>query len=243
MAPGPRVTRKDLKEDKVYVTMAGVVDFCIRNRFPIALIALGVLAVFAVVFYWRLQTQNISANASWARYQTTHIELPSERTAALRNVAAEYPKTAAGRFAAYEVANILYENGRYDEALEAFQEFLKKNGGHLLAPSAMEAIGYCQESLSQWKEAIETYQKLILNRADSPAAARAHYRLGLCFERTAEKESAIEAYEKTVELLPDSLWARYANERLESLKPPDASSTETLSTVPVPVKTTPVSEE
>ena len=51
MTTGPKITRKEFKDDKVYLTMAEVVDYVIRNRTTVALAALAVIAVFAAGYY------------------------------------------------------------------------------------------------------------------------------------------------------------------------------------------------
>ncbi len=233
MTTGPKVTRRDLKEDKVYLTMAGVVDYLVRYRLWIGVAILVVILAFAVSYLAHLRAQKTAEEASWALYQARFPEDTAEKLAALDKVAADYKTTPAGRFAAYLIADTLYEDGRYEEAATAFQTFLENNRNHLLAPSAMEAIGFCHESVGRWTEAIETYQELIRKRPESPAAARVNYRIGLCYERSEQPENAINAYEATLELLPDSLWAEYAAARLMRLRPavpaaPDAATLETL---------------
>ena len=232
MAKGPKIARRDLKEDKAYMTMAGVVDFFVRYRLLVALAALGVLVAFAVGYYTHIRSQSTTAEASWALYQTDFLQQPLEKVAALREVAAGYGKTQAGRFASFELANSLYDEGRYEEALGAFREFLKNNPGHILASSAMEAIGYCGESLGQWEEAIRSYEQLIKDYPASAAAARVNYRLGHCYEKVERKEKAIEAYGKTIELLPGSLWAIYSERRLASLSPSTHPPSETKPPLP-----------
>ena len=226
MTTGPKVTRKDLKEDKVYVTMAEVVDYVVRYRVVLAFVALGVLSVFAAGYYMMIQSRQAAGDASWAFYQAGFIEDSSEKILALERVVDEYGGAEAGRFAAFELANTLYADGRYEEALGAFQAFLKKNRSHLLAPAAVEAVGYCQESLGQWSEAIQTYEGLLSKDTTGPVVARATYRLGLCHEKSGDEEKATEYYARVAELAPDSLWAEYANRRLESLNPEEYASAE-----------------
>ena len=219
MTKGPRITRKEFKEDKVYLTMAEVVDYAIRYRLLIGLAALAVIAAAALAYYMSERSERISTEASWALYQADNIEDSAERAAALEKVIDGFRGTQAARFAEFALANALYDDAKYEEALEAFQEFRKRNSRHLLAPSAVEAIGYCRESLGQWNEAIETYESMIRDDPAGPIAVRANYRLGHCHEKLGDKEKAIEYYEAATELSPESLWAMYAGQQLESLDP------------------------
>ena len=219
MTKGPRITRKEFKEDKVYLTMAEVVDYAIRYRLQIGLAVLAIIAVAAMFYFMSERSGRISTEASWALYQANDIEDSTEKAAALEKVVEDYRGTQAARFAEFALANSLYGEARYEEALEAFQEFLKRNSNHLLAPSAAEAVGYCRESLGRWNEAIETYEAMIRDNPAGPLAARANYRLGHCHEKLDEREKAIEHYEKAAELAPGSLWATYADQQLKSLDP------------------------
>lgn len=218
MAKGPRVGRRDLKEDKVYVTLASVYDYILKNRQWVGLGALGVILIFALAYFAQARSRGAGAEASWERYKAGYMESPSEKKAALEKVVSEYGGTTAGQVAAFDLANMLYDEGRYSEAIEAFDTFAKKNPRHILAASAIEAIGHCHESLGQWEEAKKTYLDLIRRRPDSNEVARAHYRLGLCHEKTGDNDKAIESYEKVVDLLPETLWARYSTQRLDALK-------------------------
>ena len=219
--PPPAVTkvkRRDLKEDKVYLTLAGVADFFAQNRMWIGLGVLVIVLAFALGYYRNIRLQRENAEASLALYKA--IGATDDEAATIKKVTTEYRGTAVAPVATYELANTLYNQGKYEDALATFKEFLKQYPSHLLAPSATEAQGYCYESLGKWKEAAATYESLIKNDA-SPEAKRANFRLGLCYEHTGEKQKAIDAYKKTAELLPQSLWAEYANDRLASLSPSD----------------------
>lgn len=227
MTTGPKITRKEFKEDKVYLTMAEVVDFVIRYRSALALATLAVIAAFGLIYYMGNRAERLAGEASWALYEAGFIEDSSEKIDALKNIAAEYGSSQAARFASFELANSLYSSGNYGEALEAFQKFLKKNPKHLLAPSAMEGVGYCQESLGRWDDAIQTYEGMITDNSSGPGAARANYRLGYCYEKKGDKEKAIEFYEEVTVLAPEGLWNYYAKQQLESLDPEKYATMET----------------
>lgn len=208
------------------MSLARVAEFCARNRMWIGLGALAVILAFAAGFYVQQRKQRVATEASWDLYQATQLESESEKLEALREVSVEYKGAMAARIASFEIANTLYRRGRYQEALESFQRFLKSNPRHLLAPAAMEAIGYCHESLGQWNEAVETYEALIKKWSVSPQAERAPYRLGICYENLGRKEKAIEAYKRTMELQPGTLWAENAEERLARLSPRETGPSE-----------------
>jgi tetratricopeptide (TPR) repeat protein len=217
MPPAPKVIRKDLKEDKVYLTMAGVADFFVRHRFHIAIGVLAALVLFALAYYHNLRSHQKVSEAALALYEAEKIRDPAERADALLKVNKGFGGTPSAALAGYQRADLLYEQGKYDDARQAFSDFLKRHPNHASALAAREALGYCYESLGQWKEAATHYENLWRSHSAAPVGKRITYRLGLCYERLGETAKAIEAYRKTLELLPDSLWADYAAERLASL--------------------------
>ena len=141
--------------------MAEVVDFALRYRSALALAILAVIAAFGLVYYMGNRAERLAGEASWALYEAGFIEDSSEKIEALKKITDEYGGSQAARFASFELANSFYSSGNYGEALEAFRKFLKKNPDHLLAPSAVEGVGYCQDSLGQWNDAIQTYEGMI----------------------------------------------------------------------------------
>jgi len=122
------------------VTLAGVTGFAVRYRLQIALVALAILAAFAGGYYLRAQSGRVAVDAAWALYQAAFNEDPAERTAALQKVVDGYPGTHSARFASFDLANALYDEGKYEEALEAFQKY---------------------EKLEDSEKAIEAYEKVL----------------------------------------------------------------------------------
>jgi TolA-binding protein len=223
-----KVKRKDLKEDKVYMTMADVADFFARHRFHIAIGVLAAVAIFALVYFHNLSAQQKAAEASVALYHAEEGEGITEKEA-LAKIPENFPGTPAAATARYQLGNLLYEEGKYEEARQVFSEFLKRHPNHPAAPAAMEAVGYCDESLGQWKDAADEYEHLKRRYPETVVSKRATYRIGFCYEHLGEIEKAANAFRATMDLMPDSLWAEYAQERLDSLSPE-------LSAQPVPAK-------
>ncbi|RJP17524.1 MAG: tetratricopeptide repeat protein [Candidatus Abyssobacteria bacterium SURF_5] len=225
---GPKVTRKDLKEDKIYTTIARVTDFIVRRRLELAIGIFALLALFALGYYRHIRANRLASEASLALYRAEGLK-DNEKEQGLLNVSEDYAGTPAAVLAKYQRANFLYNQRKYEEARREFFNFAKNHPNHPAAPAALEAAGYSLESLGLWAEAINEYERVKKKYPSHPAATRARYRLGLCHERMGNVQDAIEAYESVSELLPDSLWADYAQERLASLgvkKTPEPDATQ-----------------
>ncbi len=214
---GPKIQRRDLKEDKVYVTLAEVAGFFSRQRLPVALGILAMVVAFAIGYLATIQREHKQSEGSLALYEVNKIEDPAARAEALEKLAKDFSGSATAEKARYQRANLLSDEGKYEEARRAFAEFLKRYPNQAFAPAALEALGYCDESLGQWKEAAEDYTKLKEEFPSSPEAKRIIYRQGVCYEKLGETEKAASAYRKTEETLSDSLWADYAKDRLAAM--------------------------
>ncbi len=101
--------------------------------------------------------------------------------------------------------NELYQEGKYEQALAAYQDALLDDP---LNEIALFNQGNAYYKLKKYKEAIETYQKVV-GSENLQLSAKAFYNIGNArFQQNKLKES-IEAYKKSLELNPDDIDAKY----------------------------------
>ena len=115
--------------------------------------------------------------------------------------------------------NRLYQQGKYDEALSAYQE------AQVEQPDLAELHYNVGNTLHRKEDyqgaAAETLQGL--SKADSDLRAQAYYNLGNSFYRQGQFAEAIAAYEEALKLNPDDQDAKYnlelAQQQLEKQQP------------------------
>ena len=96
----------------------------------------------------------------------------------------------------------LYKAGRYQEALEAFNNAVR------LAPNdadALNNLGAVFYVLEQYARALDSFQKAVAAKADS---ADAHYNLGNAYYMTGRHREATAAYRRAIQLNRDYVEAR-----------------------------------
>lgn len=74
---------------------------------------------------------------------------------------------------AFSEAESLNQAGKYKEAFNAYDSFLKTYSGSKLAPDALYGMGYTQFALKSYKSSVATQQKFLENYASHPLAPNA----------------------------------------------------------------------
>ena len=111
-----------------------------------------------------------------------------------------------------------YSSGRYDLAIEGFQEFLETFPTAPEAASAQFEIGesYYQKKMCQ--EAIPAYQKVVDGYRSSDVVPDALLMLGVCSSDLGRRAQALAFYERVIKDYPDSTPALVAKQRLDNLQ-------------------------
>ena len=111
-----------------------------------------------------------------------------------------------------------YASGRYDLAIEGFEEFLEKFPAAPDAASAQLHIGesYYQKKMCQ--QAIPAYQKVVDSYRSSDAVPDALLMLGVCNSDLNRRTQATTFYERVIKQYPDSAAALLAKQRLDGMK-------------------------
>lgn len=125
-------------------------------------------------------------------------------------------KTAPGHGpVALELANLYYEDGQFEKAIEFYRTFLKDDttsDGWLVRLDISRALS----ALSRTDEAISELKTLL---KDHPGHAGALYNLGAIEANRGDHESARNHWNELIELHPQDTLAVYARGALPKLKP------------------------
>lgn len=119
--------------------------------------------------------------------------------------------------AAYDSALSTYKEGKYEEAIDSFEAFLKTYPDSVLADNAQFWIGESYASLKQYEKAIIAYHKVITNYPEGNKASNAMLRQAVAFEAIDDKIGSKLLLEKIIKVYPDSDEAIAAREKLKTL--------------------------
>jgi len=95
----------------------------------------------------------------------------------------------------YDKAMALFEQKRYNESIEIFDEILQIDKKHSLADNAQFWIGEALYYQGRYQEALQIYQQ-VFGLGDRNKEAYAQLRLGYCHLRMGNKERAVEELKK-----------------------------------------------
>jgi tol-pal system protein YbgF len=156
-----------------------------------------------------------------ARMERLERQGSSETVSSKEKPQAETGKTkdSAQRteLALYEKTLEYYWDGRYDEAITGFNEFLTSYPKSDLADNAYFWIGESHRSAEQYEKAILAYQKVINDYPQGNKVPSAMLHQALAFEKIDDKTTAILVYKKLLRKFPKTREAEIAKKRLEQL--------------------------
>ncbi len=208
LKPRKRITKKQLKEDKL-VTFYFKATSWIEENSKYIYLGLGVILLVVVLVFVNARSKKSSeSNASVELSRATRAYEAGDYQNAitqLSNLVENYGGTRSGILSLFYLANSFYQTGDLENAIKNYRKFASKFSGdeHLLA-SAMGGIAACLEQGKKYTEAAEQYEKIVHK---FPKAVQAPYfllRSGRCFALANDNSKAKEQYEKIVKEYPDA---------------------------------------
>jgi tol-pal system protein YbgF len=118
---------------------------------------------------------------------------------------------------AYQTAFGLLKDGKYDQAIQAFQEFLANYPGSSLADNAQYWLGEAYYVNRSFSEAQGAFQAVIDKYPDSRKVPDALLKIGYCRYEMKLWESARAVLEQVISRYPDAPAAKLAQDRLDKM--------------------------
>jgi tol-pal system protein YbgF len=115
----------------------------------------------------------------------------------------------------YDRALGYYREGRYDEAIGMFENFLKLYPKSDLADNAHFWIGECHKDLRKYEEAILAYQRVINDYPNGNKVPAAMLQQAFAFERIDDRTTANLVLKKLVKRFPQTREAEIAKRKLK----------------------------
>ena len=129
-----------------------------------------------------------------------------------------YPFTEFAAPAKLGLAMCLYQQQRYDKAIEIYEELLTRYRDETAA-EAMHQLGNCYLSLENYQEALRYYLRVSIIYSHYPQwAAKSQLAAGRCQEYLKKINEARLSYKKVIERYPQTQEAKEASERLKFIR-------------------------
>jgi len=223
LKPKKKITKKDLKEDKLVSTYFKTTEFFYQNK---KYISWGITGLIVLVIAGVIYFNNRAANEEKAttalgeilryydkgEYQTAINGVPEKNVVGLKEIADEYGGTHSGDLAKFFLANCYYLQGNYDEALKYFDDF----GGNFapMRASAVAGAASCYEAKGDNKRAAEYFERAASIVRDSQLSPEYLRNAARDYALTGKKERAIELLKKLKKDYPTSTYIRDADRML-----------------------------
>lgn len=110
-------------------------------------------------------------------------------------------------------------SGKYKEAFDAFDAFLRTYANSKLLPEALYGLGFAQYGLKNYKSALTTQQKFMESYATHPLAPNALLNLANCQIQLGQVAAAKKSLKDLIAAYPASEAAPAAQKRLKLLEP------------------------
>jgi predicted negative regulator of RcsB-dependent stress response len=202
-----------------------------RRLAAVSSVVIGIGIVVAFVL-WRGAQEQRAASEELSLVLSAPEAVSAE---SLLTVAIEHGGTEAGRRALLLAAGAYYTEGRYDEALAKFQQFLSEQPAGPLTPQARLGIAACKEAQGQESEAIADYKAIVENPSSGVVVPQARFALANLYARQGQVDLARLQYQELANVRGSSLAAE-AQARLNDL-PPGAPASSSVAPVQPPAIT------
>ncbi len=237
-----RLTRKEIKRDEILETVGSFFDFLQRHGRTLILAALGLVVAFLVGWgVWMLgQRREAAAGERLARALAVYaapVDAAAPRPDDLarpsfaddasrkaradelfRGVREEYGGTDAADIAGAYLGSMAAGAGRDDEARQLWEEFLDRQGDHLLAAQIELNLMALDRAPGRTAELVDRLRaRLDDPREKLPKDVLLH-QLGLALEDLGREAEARDAYGRLVDEFPSSPLRLQAEGRVDALE-------------------------
>jgi len=201
-----------LTPDKFQVFLETARDYILTHKRNIAVGTAVVALIIAMVAgwaYWRQTEETKAANLyNQAVLNNSRLAVMNQDVAAtvkpFQEVTNKYPGSKAAILSQYRIGNAYLNAGRTDEAIKFFQAYLKgKSGDNELTALAYNGLGYCYETMGDFKLALNNYERALQSRAGGPFAGDILAGMARSYEGMQDKDKAREYYRQAMEKVQD----------------------------------------
>jgi len=216
LKPRKRITKKELKQDKLITTYVKATDFFRNNRRLVSytLTALVIAVIVIVAYLNNRQSDNANAATELSQvlnlfnggaYQVAINGDPTRNITGLKSIVSKYGSSETGEQAKVYLADCYYYIGDYDNALKYFKDY--DGSDKLLEASADAGIAEVYEVKRDYEKSAEYYDRAASR--DSKGFLTAQYLIGAArnYIKIGKKDRAISLLNRAQKNFPNSPYA------------------------------------
>ncbi len=227
MAKKPKKTRKELlKEPDEFITLSGkIINWTVAHKTQLTY-ALSIILALAVVFsglrFFSNRAENKASSLlgqSLTKYEALKAdkqpaEIYQEVSDDFQLILTKYGNQENGKLAGLIYANICYNAGKYQQAIELYKTVLGDFEKHpMIKTEILSGLGYAYEQMEDYSAAIGFFEQ-ITSAAEPIMRDDALYHLGWLYDKIGQKEKSTAAFQKILSDHPDFIYIDLVKERL-----------------------------
>jgi tetratricopeptide (TPR) repeat protein len=241
MARGKKSKKKLLKEpDEFISTTTRILQFIGQHRRWVMIFICGVVSVSLICLFIRGHIKKMESEAKEVYSQAYQqfrdaldgflLEEGSKERfeSALKGfdrIIAEFPKTSSAIMAKLYRGHCLYQLGRYDEAIKAYEEFLSIRPKEMsITPYVMQSLALAYRAKGDFRESNRWFQKILEKEGGGAMRRSILLEIGRNHELLKETDQAIKVYEELLKEYPDDRSLNPVKDRISQLKGKASSS-------------------
>ncbi len=222
LKPRKRLTKRQIKEDKLVTYYFKTVDYVNQNSKLVSGVLLGIIAIIVIsyMFVHSRKTAEAKASVELARARM-EIESGNAEKAIdiLRTMMTNFSGTKNAGRGTFFLANLLYERGEYDEAISLYKKYISDYGDDvIIASSCYSGIAACYEQKDDFTAAAEWYLKGAEKFSDHFEAPEQLLQAARCLRLAEKNAKAKEIYQKLIDRYPEARQKQEAEVYLNALQ-------------------------
>jgi tetratricopeptide (TPR) repeat protein len=227
LRPKKKLTRREIKQDKLVTAYFKIYDriYSYRKQLITGVVAVAVVALGLILYFNNIQAENERALTELGKvypiydeenYQRAIDGIPERGIMGLRDIAANFKRTDAGKTAAFYLANAYYHLGRYDEAYTYFNDF--RGSDNLLRASALAGRAAIYEIRGDYARAAELFEQAATRFGQTAITPENLRHAGRNYLEAGNSAQALRIFEKIQSDYPETAIARDVDRFIAQIK-------------------------
>lgn len=227
MAKKIKKTRKELlKEPDEFMTISGkFIGFIVEHKNQVTY-ALGIIVALALIFsgyrFFSIRSENKASallGQGLAKYEKLKndkqpVKAYDQVSADFQLILDKYGSKQSGKIARLTYANICYDAGKYEQAIELYKKSLKNFDKYpAIHNQVVGSLGYAYEQQADYAGAVSYFEQLS-SAPETIMRGEALYNLGWLYDKLGQTEKSKEAYNKIISDHQDFIYIDLVKERM-----------------------------
>ena len=188
------------------------------NRQKAAAIA-GAIVLLAAIGGFILYTAHKKTTAAWnGLFISRSLAYGGHAGEALQEIQrmeTDYPGQPATTYAQLFAGDVLYQGGKYQDALSYYQKVLQAGRPEVIQPIALGDSALAEEAAGDCKDASSLAQRFLDTYPDNFLAPQVHLSLARCLGTLGDKDQAKADYQKIAIEYPGTSFAKLAQKNIQ----------------------------